>query len=233
MSVPWTERTGIPDGHAVGRSPVDPELAREWSLDAAEDAGGEALGRWVAGDDAQRFLKLLDPAPVTQEGGVLVAEGFVLAEEPAVLLLQPVEVAHIAEEVGNGTRDRRHATFDGAGGAQEDILQGIEETGPPHDGEQDGKGEHCPDPVGVATENQHAATGSRLPPRPSRVELLLHGAARLDLVEDGSRPADHAEEGILGDVHGEAGFLADAAIKSPQQRPTAGQRDAVGDEVAD
>ena len=215
----------------VGPS-IDAKLAREGALDTAENTRGEPLGGGVGRDDAQGLLELGQSKAVGAQGGVLVAQSLVLTEEAAVFFLQPVDAPDIAEEAGHGTEDRRGPFFERAGGAQEDILNGVEEAGAPHDRQQNGKGDHGPDPVAVPTEDQHAATVSRLPPRPSRVELLLDGAARFDLVENRAGAADHAEQGILGDVDGEAGLLADTAVEAPEQRSAPGEGDAVRHEVA-
>ena len=56
------------------------------------------------------------------------------------------------------------------------VLDGIEETGAPHHGEQHREGDHRPDPVAVAIECQHAATVWRLARRHWRVESVLDHA---------------------------------------------------------
>ena len=83
-------------------APVDADLPREGTLDAAEHAGGKLLGRGVIANVPQGLLDLLEPLAVAAKGGVLVAKALVLAEETAVLLLQTVEIANVAEEIGHG-----------------------------------------------------------------------------------------------------------------------------------
>ena len=86
-------------------APIDTELARQRALDAAEDAGDEALRGGVGVDE--RLLKLPETVAIAPEGGVLVPQLLILAEELAVLFLQAVEIADVAEEVRDGTERRR------------------------------------------------------------------------------------------------------------------------------
>ena len=94
----------------------------------------------------ERLLKLPETVAIAPEGGVLVPQLLILAEELAVLFLQAVEIADVAEEVRDGTERRRSPFLDRAGGPQEEILDRIEEAGAPGDGEQDGQGDHGPQP---------------------------------------------------------------------------------------